>query len=103
MSTILHKKIIITAPAHPHLIEQLKKHNFDVIYEPDISYGELKDRINNVEGLVVTTRLHIDRAIINQAEKLKWIGRLGSGMELIDVDYALQKGIHCISTPEGNR
>lgn len=98
-----HKKIIIAAPVHPHLVEKLQANNYDVIYEPAIGYEELKSRITDAEGLVVTTRVKIDRAIINEAVQLKWIGRLGSGMELIDKEYAEQKGILCISTPEGNR
>jgi D-3-phosphoglycerate dehydrogenase / 2-oxoglutarate reductase len=97
------KKILITAPAHPLLMERFRLHGYEVVYEPGISYESLAQSIVDVEGLVVTTRIRIDKPMINMAEKLKWIGRLGSGMELIDEDYAQQKGIECISTPEGNR
>lgn len=95
--------IIITAKAHPVLEETLLKKGFDVLYEPSISYAELLERAPTVTGLVVTTRIKVDRTFIERAVKLKWIGRLGSGMEQIDVDYAIQRGVLCISSPEGNR
>jgi D-3-phosphoglycerate dehydrogenase / 2-oxoglutarate reductase len=95
--------IIITAKSHPVLQETFEKKGYKVLYAPEITYEELEEEISNATGLVVTTRLKIDRNMIGRAGKLEWIGRLGSGLELIDIDYAQQKNIRCISTPEGNR
>jgi D-3-phosphoglycerate dehydrogenase len=94
--------ILITAPVHHFFLDTLSKKGIDFLYEPTMRYPQLLEKVHLATGLVVSTQIKIDKNLIDKATHLKWIGRLGSGMEHIDVAYAKSKNIICESSPEGN-
>lgn len=96
-------KVLITDGVHPVMFEGLEKLGYSYEYMPKISLEEVYPIIHHYEGLVVNSKILADKHLFDKAEKLFFIARLGSGMEIIDQDYAKEKGIHVINSPEGNR
>jgi D-3-phosphoglycerate dehydrogenase len=96
-------KILFIDSNHPALHETLRKagHACDLNYH--WSKEEIADNIHSYDGIVIRSRINLNKVLIDKAPKLKFIARAGAGMENIDVAYAESKGIKCIHAPEGNR
>ena len=88
---------------HPLLIKGLKELGCTNEEDYHSDYRTILDKIHNYEGLVIRSRIPIDRDMLDRATKLKFIGRVGAGMENIDVDHANKLGICLFNAPEGNR
>lgn len=96
-------KVLITDDVDNSLITKLKSIDVSVDYFPKIQLSEVKNIIQNYEIIVINTRTVMDKEMMDLAVKLQLIIRLGSGLEIIDLEYASTKGIKVINTPEGNR
>ncbi len=97
------RKILFIDSTHPLLVQKLKDAGFIVELDYESSKEEVIAKISSFFGVIIRSRFTIDKTFIDHASQLKFIGRVGAGMESIDVDYAKSKGIACISSPEGNR
>ena len=88
---------------HPFLMDQLESLGYNNSIDTESSKAEVEKKISIYDGIIIRNRFPIDKAFIDKAKNLKFIGRVGAGLETIDVDYAKKKGIQLISAPEGNR
>lgn len=96
-------KILIADRTHEVLVTRLREAGFDVRVEPDHDYESLVQAAQGCVGLVVRSKVNIDSKFIDRVPSLRCIGRVGAGMETIDVNYAESHGVRCLNSPEGNR
>ena len=96
-------KVLHLDTNHPLLIEQLNDLGF-INHEDYTSSKEIiESKIHEYDGIILRSRFTIDKQFLDAATNLKFIGRVGAGLENIDCDYAEKKGITLIAAPEGNR
>lgn len=95
-------KILHIDSNHPLLLEQLEQAGFQNETDFTSTKQEVEAKIENYHGIVIRSRFKIDKAFLDKATNLKFIARVGAGLESIDCDYAIAKGIHLIAAPEGN-
>lgn len=101
--SIQDTKILHLDSNHPLLWEQLEQAGFQNEADFTSSKTEIEAKIHNYHGIVIRSRFKIDTAFIDKASNLKFIARVGAGLESIDCAYAESKNIWLIAAPEGNR
>lgn len=95
-------KVLITDKVHPLLPEALIKKGWSVDYNTSISLEEVNDCIHDYDGIVINSKILMDCKLIDKGNKLTFVARLGSGMEIVDIPYARSRNIRVINAPEGN-
>lgn len=95
-------KILIVNRVLPSLSEQLTAKGYECITNRKITHDEFVAMPDEYDGLIIRNRFVIDQEVIDSKPHLRFVIRIGSGMEKIDTEYAESKGIRCLSTPEGN-
>lgn len=96
-------KILHVDTNHPLLIQQLNDLGFVNDEDYNSSKEQIETKISNYDGLIIRSRFTIDKQFLDASSHLKFIGRVGAGLENIDGEYAAEKGITLIAAPEGNR
>lgn len=100
---MIKQNVLFIDTAHPALIEGLSDAGFHCDEFPGRDRAAILNSLEPYFGLVIRSKIKLDREAIDRAPHLKFIARVGAGLENIDVSYAQSKGIVCINSPEGNR
>ena len=96
-------KILHIDKNHPLMLSQLSAQGFENCEDYTSSKEIIESKIADYDGIIIRSRFPIDKTFLDKATRLKFIGRVGAGLENIDCNYAESKGITLIAAPEGNR
>lgn len=96
-------KILHIDSNHPILVQTLEKEGFVNEFDLISPKEEIESKIENYDGVIIRSRFKIDKTFLDKAQNLKFIARVGAGLESIDCEYAQSKKIELIAAPEGNR
>ncbi|PCH99193.1 MAG: hypothetical protein COB85_00455 [Bacteroidetes bacterium] len=97
------KRVLFLDRVHPALDEALIAMNYKCEYLDEMPKSSPESIIGDYYGVVIRSKLKLDKNFLSKATNLKFIARAGAGMENIDVEYAVSKGIACLKAPEGNK
>ena len=96
-------RVLFIDTVHPILWDGLMKDGHECIDGTMLSRAEVLSQLSGIHGIVIRSRITIDKAFIDAGTDLQFIARSGAGMENIDTTYASEKNVVCIHAPEGNR
>lgn len=95
--------VLIADEMHLSLMPMLEKLGYEPDYQPKITRVEIIEKLNNYVGLIIRSKTFVDAELLQNAKQLKFIGRAGAGLDLIDIDYVELKNIALFAANEGNR
>ena len=95
-------KILHLDKNHDSLVNELKSSGYMNVEAYKMELTEVKSIIDQFDGIIIRSRFKIDPDFLKNGRKIKFIARVGSGLENIDVKYLKKRGIKLISAPEGN-
>jgi D-3-phosphoglycerate dehydrogenase len=96
-------KILIIDEMHLSIIDLLEKEGHQVDYEPKISRSEILEKVAGYHGLVIRSKTPMDRELLEKASQLQFIARAGAGLDQIDLEYLVERGIKLFHAAKGNR
>lgn len=96
-------KILIIDEMHLSIVEMLEKDGHEVVYAPKIIRSEILDQVAPFEGLIIRSKTPMNRELLEKAINLKFIGRAGAGLDQIDLDYLVERGVKLFHAAKGNR
>ncbi|MGS4345808.1 2-hydroxyacid dehydrogenase [Myroides odoratus] len=97
------KKVLHLDSNHPLMLEQLAQMGYTNIEDYTSSKEEIIKTIHEYDGIIIRSRFKLDQSFLAAATQLKFIGRVGAGLENIDCDFAVAQGIALLAAPEGNQ
>ncbi len=98
-----NNKVLFIDTTHPELERQLINQGFVCDYFQDYCREDYIRVASEYAGIIIRSKIKLDRDFLEHCNKLKFIGRVGAGMENIDLKAAEDFGIECLNAPEGNR
>jgi len=96
-------KVLVTNYVHPCLISGLEEMGYEVTYDQDFDPEQLEAILPSLHGIIINTKIKMTAQRIKLGKQLRFIGRLGSGLDIIDLPTAQQCGVAVFNSPEGNR
>ena len=96
-------RILFVDSVHPLLRQLLTGMGYQCDFFPEYTRADFLAVADRYEGIIIRSKISLDQELLSTATRLRFVARVGAGMENIDVAYARSKGIHCLNSPEGNR
>lgn len=95
-------KILIVDKVHRFLIDSLESMGHEVNYQPEIDRQQIIQLIADAEGMIIRTKIQVDKDVLSHAGKLKWIARAGAGIDNIDENACTERNIKLVHAAGAN-